>query len=138
MTQKLILVRGASGSGKSTFAKKLAAKIGAEVYEADDFFMVNGQYRFDPNKLGWAHRSNQERTYNALKSGKTVIVSNTMTSMREIRDYTKMADELGIPVEVYRSEGRFQNVHKVPEEVVLNMRNRMVDYPGETIINQSI
>jgi len=134
-TNRLILVRGASGSGKSTFARKLAAEIGGEVYETDEFFIVNGEYRFDPNKLGWAHKSNQRRARKALEEGKQVIVPNTLTTLREIRDYTSIAVELGIPVVVYRSEGKFQNTHGVPAEKVQAMRDRMVDFPGEIIIN---
>lgn len=133
--QTLILVRGVSGSGKSTFAKKMASEIGACVFETDEFFIVEGEYRFDPSKLGWAHKSNQRRTLKALEEGKTVIVPNTLTTMREIRDYTSMAESLGIPVKVYRSEGRFNNTHGVPPEKVEAMRNRMVPYPGEIVIN---
>lgn len=135
-TANLILVRGASGSGKSTFARKLASEIGACVFESDEFFIVNGEYRSDPAKLGWAHKSNQRRTQKALEEGKTVVVANTLTTLREIRDYTSIAESLGVPVKVYRSEGRFQNVHGVPSEKVQAMRDRMVDYPGETIINR--
>jgi predicted kinase len=134
-TQTLILVRGVSGSGKSTFAKKLASELGVSVFESDEFFIVEGEYRFDPSKLGWAHKSNQRRTLKALEDGKTVIVANTLTTLKEIREYTSMAESLGIPVSVYRSEGRFQNTHGVPAEKVQAMRDRMVDYPGETIIN---
>lgn len=135
ITLKLILVRGASGSGKSTFAHKLASEIGANVYETDEFMHVNGVYMFDPKKLGWAHKSNQNRTRVSLSEGKTVIVPNTLVTLREIRDYVKIAEELGVPVEVYRSNGTFGNVHGVPAEKVESMRTRMVDYPGETIIN---
>jgi predicted kinase len=135
MNTKLILVRGASWSGKSTYARKLAEEIGAEVYEADYYFLVNGEYVFDPKKLGWAHKSNQDRTRKSLEEGKTVIVANTLTTSREIRDYTSIAESLGIPVEVYRSNATFGNVHGVPDEKVAQMRARMVDYPGEVIIN---
>lgn len=41
---KLILVRGAPGSGKSTFAEKLASEIVDDVviYTTDDYFMSKG------------------------------------------------------------------------------------------------
>lgn len=137
MNNKLILVRGPSGSGKSTFARKLAAQIHAPVFETDQYFINSkGEYVFDRNKLGPAHMWNQSRTKDALAQGKTVIVANTLTTMKEIQDYTKMADSLGIPVEVYRSKSRFENVPGVPPEAVDAMFARMVDYPGETIINK--
>lgn len=133
---KLILVRGASGSGKSTFARKLAEGIeNSVVFETDDLFMVNGEYRFNPRGLGWAHRTNQERTLKALLEGKTVIVANTLTTRKEINEYLKLAEQVSAPVEVYRSVGMFGNVHGVPEEKVQEMIRRMVPYPGETLIN---
>jgi predicted kinase len=132
---KLILVRGASGSGKSTFAKKIAGEIGADVFETDQYFIRNGEYRFDPTKLGAAHAWNQKRTEAALREGKTVVVPNTFTQLWEINQYLKIAEAVGVPVEVYRSNAKFQNVHGVPEEKVQQMRDRMVDFPGEKIIN---
>jgi len=132
---KLILVRGASGSGKSTFARKIASEIGAEVYESDEYFMRGGEYVFDASKLGPAHMWNQERTRKSLSEGLNVAVANTLTTRKELNQYLKIAEELGIPVEVYRSNARFQNLHGVPEEKVQIMRDRMVDFPGEIIIN---
>lgn len=135
-TQKMILVRGASGSGKSTFAHALASSMNAKVFETDDFFIRDGKYIFDPTQLGAAHKWNQRRVWKALTEGKNVIVANTLTTLREIKDYTSMAEELNIPVTVYRSEGKFKNTHGVPEDKVAAMRARMVNYPGEIIINQ--
>lgn len=133
-TNVLILVRGIPGSGKSTFAHTLAAKHNCEVYECDDFFMIDGKYSFDPSKLGYVHRANQARTRSALSDGKTVIVANTLTKLKEINEYVKIANEFNVPVEVYRTTGNFKNVHGVPEEKLIEMRARMVDYPGEFII----
>jgi len=132
---KLILVRGASGSGKSTFARKIASEIGAVVYESDEYFMRGGEYVFDASKLGPAHMWNQARTRKSLSEGLNVAVANTLTTRKELNQYLKIAEEFGIPVEVYRSNARFQNLHGVPEEKVQIMRDRMVDFPGEIIIN---
>jgi energy-coupling factor transporter ATP-binding protein EcfA2 len=41
--KELLLLRGCSGSGKSTLAKSL----GGVHYEADMFFVEDGEYRFD-------------------------------------------------------------------------------------------
>ena len=43
-------MRGLPGSGKSTLAKKIAGNAGV-VYSTDDFFMVNGQYMYDPKMI---------------------------------------------------------------------------------------
>lgn len=50
----LILLRGLPGSGKSTKAKKLAGSTGL-VYSTDDFFMVKGEYVYDPKLIGVNH-----------------------------------------------------------------------------------
>lgn len=132
---KLILVRGASGSGKTTFATKLMAEVGGVVYETDAYFMRGGEYCFDASQLGRAHAWNLERTRVALTEGLNVAVPNTLTTRKEINQYLKIAEELKIPVEVYRSNARFGNLHGVPDEKVQQMRDRMVDFPGEIIIN---
>ena len=44
-------MRGLPGSGKSTKARKIAGQFGV-VYSTDDFFMVNGEYKFDPKMIG--------------------------------------------------------------------------------------
>ena len=43
--RNLYLVRGVPGSGKSTFAKQL----GGTHFETDTYFMVDGEYKFDPS-----------------------------------------------------------------------------------------
>ena len=43
MEKVLYIVRGIPGSGKSTFAKSL----GGTHFEADMFFMKNGEYKYD-------------------------------------------------------------------------------------------
>ena len=43
-------MRGLPGSGKSTKAKKIAGDVGV-IFSTDDFFMVDGQYKFDPKMI---------------------------------------------------------------------------------------
>ena len=43
----IYLLRGLPGAGKSTVAKRL----GGEHYEADMYFMQDGEYKFDGAKL---------------------------------------------------------------------------------------
>lgn len=42
---KKILIIGASGRGKTTFAKKLSEKLSIQYYETDDFFLENQIFR---------------------------------------------------------------------------------------------
>lgn len=140
---KLIIVRGAMGSGKSTFANKLTNKLIRFGYkptdichfEADQFFMdENGNYNFVPTKLWLAHKQCLEKTKKCLLRDKIVIVANTFATKKEMKPYMDFAEENDIPVEVYRCTGEYQNVHGVPEDVVVAKRKQMEDLPNEEFV----
>jgi predicted kinase len=132
---ELVIVRGIPGSGKSTYAKTL----GYLNYEADQYFIdPEGNYLFDATKLYQAHRWCQEKTRSALSDGLSVVVSNTFTTRKEMKDYLEMAYELHIPVRVVKVLGNFQNVHGVPEEALERMRNRWQDVEGESVVDNRI
>ena len=59
-------MRGLPGSGKSTKAKKIAGHFGI-VYSTDDFYMVNGEYKYDPKMIGEYHEKNFKRTVEAME-----------------------------------------------------------------------
>ena len=84
MQRTMYIVRGASGSGKTTKAQTL----GGTVYSADDFFMHNGTYLFDPTLLGQAHQASQDAVKAAAGKGESpIIVDNTNTQLWEMRPY---------------------------------------------------
>lgn len=126
----LYLIRGVCGSGKSTFATELyQAGIVSAVLEADQHFIdpVTGEYKFDANQLAVAHVRCQQRCIEYLIEGKSVAVSNTSTTEREVHTYKEIAERIigckfvSIVVES-RHSGK--NQHGVPEEKVQQMRNR--------------
>lgn len=130
----LTLMQGASGSGKSTIAKELAAQTGAIIYSTDELFIVNGEYKFNPKMLGVNHKKNFERTVEALKTGKSVIVDNTNTQCWECKPYVEAALQYGHEVKFVRCEGRYQNVHDVPNDKVEQMRCRLEDLTVEKVL----
>jgi len=98
--KKLIILRGISGTGKSTLAKSLEAKYKTKALSSDDFFMDENKYKFDPAKLTEAHAWNQQRVKDAMKEGKPVIiVDNTNTMGWMMRPYVEAARQHGYKVE---------------------------------------
>lgn len=132
----LILIRGVSGSGKSTYAKKLMSKDPAfSHYEADMYFYTPlGDYKFDPKLLPKAHEWCRTQTENDLRNGKSVIVSNTFTKQWEIKPYIDLAKTIGANLIIKKATGNYKNVHGVPDSVVATMKDRWEDIPGEELV----
>ncbi len=112
----LLIVRGLPGSGKSTFAKNT----GRAHYEADMFFMMDGEYKFDPQYLTDAHAWCLRAAKDSLDAGNDVVVSNTFSRVWEILPYVN----LGHPFTVVTCEGNYGNSHGVPSDVIQRMRER--------------
>ena len=131
--QKLILVRGLPGSGKSTYAQEIRYDNIWSI-EADMFFMVEGNYKFDMSKLKYAHAWCQGITSNFLNQGESVVVSNTFTTMRELKPYLDMAKDFNVTVEVVECRGDYGSIHGVPEETLMKMKIRWEEYDGPVTI----
>jgi predicted kinase len=129
---QLIIVRGLPGSGKSTLAHQIAYEINrgvpdfsyAQVFEADQFFMIDGKYQFEVSELPQAHGDCLARTAKQLDAGGIAIVSNTFTTRRELKPYFNLAKKFGIVPVVYLAQNNFGSVHNVPEETMAKMRER--------------
>ena len=133
----LIIVRGIPGSGKSTFSQKLMEKIPNSIHiESDMYFMKNGKYDFDGSKLYAAHKWCNSKAFSYFDVYDTVIVSNTFTTMHELRQYISKANDLGIDVIVVRMKNNFKNVHDVPANVLLNMQQRFALYDDELVCDE--
>ena len=129
----LILVRGIPGSGKSTFAKNKHSS--AVRLEADMFFVgPNGDYNFDPTLLGAAHTwcINTARIF--MNQGMDVVVSNTFTTLKEMKPYLEHANNSGIDIQVYRMIKEYGSVHNVPPDAIQRMKDRFQDYDGEYFV----
>lgn len=126
--KELFLLRGLPGSGKSTLAKSL----GGIHIEADQYFMVDGEYKFDGSKIKLAHNYCQSQTKAWMGTDSQqvnvdrIVVSNTFTQEWEMEPYYKMAEEHGYRVYCLVVENRHGGVneHGVPEEKLEQMKNR--------------
>ena len=122
---ELVLIRGLPGSGKSTMARVLAM-VGYEHFEADQFFMQDGAYRFDGSRVREAHAWCQGATRQALQEGRRTVVSNTFTQLREMAPYLAMSRN----VRVIEATGRWGNEHGVPPETLKRMAERWEVFTG--------
>lgn len=132
MTKKLYIVRGVPGSGKSTFALNL---VGSDflVCEADKYFMVDGEYKFDGSKLKEAHESCRNLVETYMKDSlvndqfyREIAVSNTFTQEWEMQPYFDLAKQYGYMVFSIIVENRHggENQHGVPAEAIQRMKDR--------------
>lgn len=117
----IILLRGLPGSGKSTLGKQFGTCV-----SADDYFMVNGEYKFDPSRIKDAHEWCQKRTVGLLDISDVVCVANTFTQEWEMAPYFLIAKERGIKISTLVVENRHggENIHGVPPDVIEKMRRR--------------
>lgn len=126
----MIIIRGLPGSGKSTIADNLEYALGIHVgkvasCEADDYFLVNGEYMFDKNKLPEAHRHCYNKAEFAMKDNfDYVIVSNTSLSRGEYMRYIDLARQYDYKIQVIDVHGEFESVHGVPQEQLERMEQR--------------
>lgn len=121
--QKLTLIRGIPGSGKSTIASKLDAVL----IEADQFFENrDGEYKFDRRFIKDAHAWCQFEMKRLLLAGNSVVVANTFVKRWEVERYLEIVHSLGLDIEIelLEAKGEFQNVHGVPNEVVARMKTQ--------------
>jgi len=122
MRDKLIMMRGLPGSGKSTTAEKLK-EIHLPVYRRVDIFSTDDfwgkPYNFVPAKIREAHLWNQNRALMAmieqqaacyrgvgvlpgysLDTPACIIIDNTNVGAYELRPYIKPAYMLGYEIEI--------------------------------------
>ena len=123
MTHQLILIRGLHGSGKSTLARQYAAH-GYRHYEADQYFMRGGEYRYRADKVHVAHRRCQERARASLRAGHNVVVANTFATRAEMKPYIEAALRYGCDVEIIEAAGDYGSIHNVPAAAIERMRAR--------------
>lgn len=131
---QLIIIRGVPGCGKSTFAKLIGSGSGSAYIEADMYFVKNGEYKFDLNKLGEAHKWCQNKVEYYMTIGShldyplsTIVVSNTSTSQYELKPYFELAEKYGYQVHVLIKENYHdgKDIHNVPEENLIRMENKL-------------
>lgn len=152
--KELIIMRGTSGSGKSYKARQLKGENGI-ICSADDFFIElgKGEYAFDPNLLGEAHKKCQDKALNSINMEiSPIIIDNTNTRMWELKKIKPLilyAQSKGYSVRIEEPDTEWwkqrnidemakKNSHGVPRDVIEKMVNRYEpDVSVDQILNDS-
>jgi NEDD4-binding protein 2 len=152
MSNKVVILSGISGSGKSSYIRTLSDKVyyphfksgdvgGTIVISADHYFMnpLEGKYEFDFTQLSNAHGSCFRYFIAALLDERSlVIIDNTNTEMWEISPYVLGSQAYDYNVEVhtlicpsaigddeYVRRCSERNSHSVPESGVRAQYERL-------------
>lgn len=128
---RLVLIRGVPGSGKTWLVNRDFTNM--VNVEANDYFSITGEYKYDKHALMQAHKDCFNRADRLLEEGKSVVVTNTFTRLWEIAPYFELAEKHNLIPRVIRCTGRYPNLHGVPEEKVRQMLDRFEDISGEEI-----
>ena len=101
--KEMVILRGAPSSGKSYLVNELAGESG-QVFSADDYHMVDGEYQWKPENVSAAHQWNHNRIKEAILSGVSpVIADNTHTRKWELiklRPLVELAKQQGYNVRI--------------------------------------
>lgn len=115
----VIILRGVSGCGKTTFAKSLVDS-NTVICTADDYFVNNyGQYEFLAALIHEAHKCCKEKFLKAIAvEAPRIIVANTNTTQKEFEFYEENGKNAGYRVFSVIIENRHGNtdIHNVPDK----------------------
>ena len=129
MEKICIILRGCPGAGKSALAESLIANSKSGfICCADDYFMHNGEYLFDKDKLYKAHQWCFNNFEQQLKNqADVIVVANTNTRLSDVKPYRELALEYNYKVFVMIVENWHdgENIHMVDQETIDIMKNRI-------------
>lgn len=140
--KRLVIVRGHSGSGKSTFASTylfaltdafkrsnplLADQLKAIKLENDEFLYKkdkNGNTFYDwspDNSIKAKEQLAKAFDYCISENYNLIILSNVFTVQESARKFIDAAKANGYEIEIYRMQNWYENLHNVPQNRVIDM-----------------
>jgi predicted kinase len=127
----MVIMRGMPGSGKSYLSKLILDRSYKEpnykqhIFSADDFFMINGMYQYNVEKLEEAHRFCQNHALTKAREGYSpIVIDNTNLQHWEMYPYVKIAVDNGYVINILEPNTPWRNnanslfkknTHNIPE-----------------------
>ena len=144
----VIINRAVPGSGKTSISRCVinalrSSGLSVACQSTDDFFMIDGRYCFDKNKLFEYHTLNLNNFISDLKSGVDIVIcDNTNILPWEAKPYTDSARKYNYqivfmnftPRELYKHVAAQQitpekpDAHCVPEDVLIKFIDDFNNY----------
>ena len=134
---KMVILQGIPGSGKSTYAEKLLATVKSGIIASADkyFTSATGKYDFNPSKLGEAHEDcfgdvtyhgMMFTEYPGIYKDAMIIVDNTNLTKWEYWPYIMLARYWDMEIEFHRMGCSFETAlsrqtHGVPKNTLHRM-----------------
>lgn len=126
--KNLIILRGASGSGKTTFCFDLIDQFKDYVVTicSNDYFMLeDGKYVWHEQKLNKARVLCFIKAIRAMEDEHEIIViDNTNITPGYYNNYIVAAEKYGYKIYFCHLKGEFSNIHGVSEEKVKESREK--------------
>lgn len=137
----VIILRGCSGTGKSTWIKNEGQSYGnIQVFSADHYFLdSNNNYNFDASQLQNAHNQCLKNYLCYLCNAyneRTLVIDNTNTTYKEVARYAEPAIAFKKEVRIITllcdpEVAYIRNVHGVPLDTVKKQHERLVKSVGQ-------
>ena len=132
---KLYIVRGLPGSGKSSFVRNSYKMAYEDWFEADMFFEsgLTGEYKFNRDLLPHAHTWCFYNVLRTLNADMNCWVSNTFVRLWEMESFLNIGEKLNreIDIEIIEVKTQFYSIHNVPENTIERMKRNWEELTPE-------
>lgn len=131
MEKTFYIVRGCSGSGKTTFAKTLSESLPNTYWCETDKLLYNddGVYDWNRDRLCWAHHETARMLEAAFEFGyENIILSDTSAKAKFFKGYLEQAQIHGYRIVSLIVENRHGNtsLHGVDDKTLELQRQRVL------------